>query len=84
MKYQALKRLKTKRKLLKMCDTLQEAHDIIKAQGGVFREFSYIGGFPVYVSEDDKNCFSIQGMATSFGVVCSLDEAEKKAFDFTR
>lgn len=32
MKYQALKRLKTKTKLLKMCDTLQEAHDIITTQ----------------------------------------------------
>lgn len=84
MKYQALKRLKTKTKLLKMCDTLQEAHDIItKDHNANFIEFSYIGGFPVY--RNDKNVFSIQGacMLNNGGhIVCGIDEQELSNFNF--
>lgn len=83
MKYQALKRLKTKTKLIKMCDTLQEAHDIIKQEGGKFHSFSYIGSFPVYQSE--KHTYNIQGaimLDTGGYIVCSLNEDKLKAFNF--
>lgn len=86
MKYQALKRLKTKTKLLKLCDTLQEAHEIIKAEGAIFDSFSYIGGFPVYAkytTNDQRPTFySIQGLAMPLGVVCSLPKEELSAFKF--
>ena len=83
MKYQALKRFKTKTKLLKLCDTLQEAHDIIKNEGAEFVEFSYMGGFPVYRNE--KTAFNIQGafmLEVGGYVVCSLNDTEKLSFNF--
>jgi len=84
MKYQALKQLKTKSKLLKMCDTLQEAHDIItKENNATFKEFSYRGCFPVY--RNDKHTFSIQGayiLDVGGHIVCSLDKQELLNFNF--
>jgi hypothetical protein len=80
MKYQALKQLKTKNKLLKMCDTLKEAHEIIKADGGNFHNFSYIGGFPIYKS--NTHHYSIQGKHEAMGMVMSLSDSEKLAFNF--
>jgi len=84
MKYQALKQLKTKSKLLKMCDTLQEAHDIItKENNATFKEFSYMGGFPVY--RNDKHTFSIQGacmLDVGGHIVCGLDTKELTNFNF--
>ena len=43
-----------------MCDTLQEAHALIRAQGATFSKFSYIGGFPVYF-KDSHNPTPIAG-----------------------
>jgi hypothetical protein len=83
MKYQALKRLKTKSKLLKICDTLQEAHEVITSEGAKFQEFSYMGGFPLY--KDDKHTYSIQGavmLDVGGHIVCSLDPKELTFFNF--
>lgn len=84
MKYQALKRLKTKTKLLKMCDTLQEAHALITAEGAKFHSFSYIGGFPIYESEKEsgRNYYSIQGYVERMQVMCSLPKQEVEIFNF--
>ncbi len=86
MKYQALKKLKTKNKLIKICDTLQEAHDIItKQEQAKFFEHSYYGGFPIYVKQvKDKegSIYSIQGLAEGINVMCSLNDKEKLAFNF--
>lgn len=85
MKYQALKRLKTKLKVLKICDTLQEAHDLItKKEGAEFQSFSYIGGFPIYEKEKERGqkYYTIQGLHEVYGIVLSLDEEEKKSFNF--
>jgi len=90
MKYQALKSLKTKTKLLKMCDTLQEAHDVItKQEGATFNCFSYVGGFPLYMkyTTNNKNpiFYSIQGqffLDNGEHIVCSIDEKEKSQMNF--
>ena len=80
MKYQALKGLKTKTKVLGIFNTLSEAHQAIVKAGGRFECFSYMGGFPAYV--DDKNYhYNIQGLA-DIGVVCSLSDEEKNKFNF--
>lgn len=83
MKYQAIKQLKTKSKLLKMCDTLQEAHNTIKNEGATFQGFSYMGGFPMY--DGSKHTYTIQGafMCKDGHIVCSLDDKEKATFNFT-
>ena len=82
MKYQALKRLKTKNKLLKLCNTLQEAHETITTDGGKFREFSYIGGFPVYVNEATSKVYNIQGLHEVYNIVLGIDKKELSAFNF--
>ena len=80
MKYQALKGLKTKTKVLGIFDTLQEAHQVITMAGGIFQCFSYIGGWPAY--SDNKNYhYNIQGLA-DIGVVCSIPKQELDQFDF--
>jgi len=84
MKYQALKRLKTKSKLLKLCDTLQEAHETITADGGKFREFSYVGGFPAYVNEDTGKVYNIQGLHEGYNIVLGLDKEELSIFNFNK
>lgn len=72
-----------------MCDTLQEAHDTIKQEGGKFLKFSYFGGFPVYVKQAPTirggKVFTIQGafMCKDGHIVCSLDAEEKNSFDFS-
>lgn len=81
MKYQALKQLKTKIKLLKMCDTLAEAHRTIQEAGGIFHSFSYVGGFPVYFKGGTQP-FSIQGYYEPMGVVCSIPQKELDDFIF--
>ncbi len=85
MKYQALKKLKTKTKLLKICDTLAEAHNVITADGAKFHSFSYMGGFPIYEIEKESGhkYYSIQGLHETFGVVLSLNKDELSAFNFT-
>ena len=82
MKYQALKGLKTKTKILGIFNTLEEAHKAIIASGGVFKCFSYMGGFPAYI--DDKNYhYNIQGMVEiGAGVVCSIPPEELNQFNF--
>lgn len=80
MKYQVLKRLKTKSKLIKLCDTLQEAHDTMRAEGASFRELSYIGQFPVYTS--DKHTYNIQGLHEQLNIVLGLSKDELQAFNF--
>lgn len=85
MKYQAIKSLKTKTKLLKMCDTLQEAHEVLKAEGANFHDFTYYGGFPIYKS--NTHHYSIQGaVMTNIGghIICGLDDKELKAFNFNQ
>ena len=87
MKYQALKRLKTKSKLLKLCDSLKEAHEFMKSEGAKFHSFSYIGNFPIYEREKEsgRSYYSIQGavmLNTGEHIVCSLDDKELKAFNF--
>lgn len=78
MKYQALKRLKTKTKLLKMCDTLDEATAVILADDptAIFCGLSYIGQFPQY---QGKHTYNVQGsvqLANGQSVVCSLSKDE--------
>lgn len=82
IKYQAIKNLKTKSKLLKMCDTLKEAHKVLKAEGANFHDYSYMGGFPIYKS--NTNHYSIQDVVIlDIGhIVCSIDDKELKAFNF--
>jgi len=84
MKYQAIKKLKTKRKVLKICDTLQEAHNTITAEGAKFHSFSYIGGFPIYErpEESGHKYYTIQGLHDTLDIVLSLDKEELSAFNF--
>jgi len=86
MKYQALKKLKTKTKLLKLCDTLKEAHEVIKAEGAKFHSFSYIGGFPIYEREKElgRNYYNIQGLHEQLGIVLGISEEELLAFNFNQ
>ena len=86
MKYQALKKLKTKTKVLKICDTLQEAHDIIKAEGAKFHSFSYIGGFPIYEVEKEsgRNYYNIQGLHETLNIVLGLNKDELSDFNFNQ
>lgn len=81
-KYQAIRRLKTKNKLLKLCDSLQEAHEVIKKDGGVFMEFSYFGGFPTYANSETGRVHQIQGQHAQLGIVMSLDKKELQSFNF--
>ena len=80
MKYQALKGLKTKTKVLGIFDTLEEAHSAIVSVGGQFHGFSYMGGFPAYVDEKNYH-YNIQGLADC-GVVCSISQEKLAAFNF--
>ena len=80
MKYQVLKGLKTKNKLIKLCDSLKEAHEVLKSIGAKFVELSYIGQFPVYT--DGKNTYNIQGLHTGYNIVLGLDKAELETFNF--
>lgn len=82
MKYQALKQLKTKTKLLKLCDSLKEAHEVIKEDGGKFICFSYIGGFPAYRNEVYNRHYNIQGLVEGLNVMCSLNKEELSKFNF--
>ena len=80
MKFQALHHLKTKSKLLKMCDTLQEAKLTIENLGARYEGLSYYGGFPSF-SLKDRMC-SIQGahfINKEKFIVCSIpaEEIEK-------
>lgn len=81
MKYQALKRLKTKTKVLKICDSLAEAHKIISEDGGKFVEFSYMGGFPVYLNEKNQ-AYNIQGLHEQLNIVLGIDKELLSAFNF--
>lgn len=83
MKYQALKRLKTKSKLLKLCDSLQEADEVIKKDGGIFREFSYIGGYPTYINALNDKVYQIQGYHEKLGIVLGIDNDELSKFNFS-
>jgi len=77
MKYQAIQHLKTKTKLLKMCETLQEAKQVIMEKGARYDGRSYLGGFPTF-SLNGKS-FSIQGACffkDGKHIVCSLPEKE--------
>lgn len=77
MKYQAIQHLKTKSKLLKMCDSLQEAKQVIMDKGAKYNGRSYIGDFPTF--SDNGKTFSIQGAVmfdTGNYIVCSLDNKE--------
>lgn len=82
MKYQALKRLKTKSKLIGLCDTLLEAHKLIRKDGGEFVEFAYIGGWPVYRNNDTGRVYNIQGLVEDLNIVCSLNKDELQKFNF--
>ena len=82
MKYQVLKALKTKNKLVKLCDTLAEAHETIKAQGVPFMELSYIGQFPTYASSVKKQVYQIQGLHDTLGICLGLSKEELSTFNF--
>lgn len=82
MKYQVLKALKTKSKLIKLCDTLQEAHDTIKALDIPFMELSYIGQFPTYASSVKKQVYQIQGLHEGYNIVLGLSKDELSTFNF--
>lgn len=73
MQYQVIKHLKTKKKLIKLCDSLQEAINTINANGGRFNHLSYVGGFPVF-RDDHNHLFSIQGLVSN--IVCSINKKE--------
>lgn len=72
MKYQVLKSLKTKSKLIRLCDTLQEAKDTLVSLNAHFCELSYVGQFPVY--SDNKHTYSIQGLHDHLKVMLSLSK----------
>ena len=84
MKYQVIRKLKTKNRLEKMCDTLQEAHEYIKEQGVSFMELSYIGQFPTYASSVNKKIYQIQGQHEQLGIVLGLSEKELSDFNFIK
>ena len=72
MKYQTIKHLKTKSKIIALSDTFSEALNIVPIPAK-FIELSYIGNFPVFT--DGKYTYSIQGLA-DIGIVCSLPEKD--------
>lgn len=77
MKYQVLKRLKTKTKLIKMCDSLEESIGVLKRLGAEFVEISYIGQFPTY--KTSSHYYQIQGaiiLSDGNHIVCGLDKEE--------
>lgn len=79
MKYQVLKHLKTKSKLIKLCDTAYEAKKLLENElGARFSEFSYMGGFPVFV--DGYTTYSVQGLNEQYGVVVSLSGEDRAVF----
>jgi len=82
MKYQVLKALKTKNKLIKLCDTLAEAHETIRALDVPFMELSYIGQFPTYACSVKKQVYQIQGLHESLGIVLGINKEELSAFNF--
>lgn len=73
MKYQTIKHLKTKSKVLALSDSFAEAITAIPAPAA-FVELSYVGGFPVFT--DAKHYYSIQGQVEGLEIVCSLPEAD--------
>lgn len=82
MKYQALKHLKTKSKLLGMFDTIVEAREAIRLSDpqATRQGDSYIGGFPFYhdTTTQDARPYTIQG-SVAVGdrhVVCSISDAD--------
>lgn len=77
MKYQTIKHLKTKAKLIALSESFTEAVAKIPAPA-VFRELTYIGGFPVFTSEG--HTYSIQGFVERLGVMCSLPEEDVKQY----
>lgn len=83
MKYQAIKHNKTGTRLLGLFDTLHEAHERIRKEGGRYEGRSYIGGFPVFTDEKRRTYsiqggveFSISNGVTTNLVVCSLNDRE--------
>ena len=84
MKYQALKKLKTKTKVLKICDTLKEAHEVIIREGAKFHSFSYIGGFPIYEIEKESghSYYNIQGLHETLNIILGINKEELSQFDF--
>lgn len=84
MNYQVIKSLKTKNKLVKICDSLKEAHETIKEAGATFMELSYFGGFPVYADTVKKAVYQIQGQHKQLGFVLSLNKEELSKFDFNQ
>jgi hypothetical protein len=54
MKYQAIKHLKTKTKLLGLFDSLKETENEIKKTGARFENLSYYGGFPTYKNQNQR------------------------------
>lgn len=84
MKYQVLKKLKIKSKLIKMCDSLEEAVGVLKMIGAEFVELSYVGQFPTYKTEN--HYYQIQGavmLDVGGHIVCGFDE-EAKLFNFNK
>lgn len=83
MKYQAIQHLKTKSKLLKICDTLQEANNEIMKKGARYEGRSYVGGFPTFSSPIGNKRYSIQGaclLSNGNFIVCSLPNKEIEIF----
>ena len=78
MKYQALKHLKTKSKLLGLFSTIEEAREAIRTADprAKFTGFSYIGGFPYFhdTETQDARPYTIQGQV--HGIVCSIKKEE--------
>ncbi len=83
MKYQVLKRLKTKNKLIKLCDSLKEAHEYIINENVPFMELSYIGQFPTYASSVSGKVYQIQGLHDTLNIVLGLSNDELSKFNFT-
>lgn len=81
MKYQVLKKLKTKNKLLKLCDTIEEAKEVLKQTGARFNGLSYIGNFPTFM-DDKRTIYSIQGRVEGYGIVCSIPQKEVEQFTY--
>ncbi len=83
MKYQVIKHLKTKTKVLDICDTMNEADRVITEQDAMFKGFAYIGGFPIFYDDIGRR-YSIQGLVPLVdggGVVCSIPHKELKIYN---
>lgn len=83
MKYQIVKKLKTKSKTISLHDSLADAVAKVRELGGMFDCCSYFGMFPMFSDYERKDFYSIQGLTEgALQVVCSIPKKELEKFNF--